>query len=112
MNTLSWLLYAAEVVSNIGALLVATGAFGLLGLVIVSIIYAVEKGGLVPNFGRYVAALVVSLLVGASIPSRNTIYMIAASEMGEKVAPTDDAKEVYNLLRNKVREVLAPAPAK
>lgn len=109
MNSLSWLVYAADVAGNVGVVLVLGSLLGILGMFIASMV-----AGHQTDFGRgepgdwkrpwrHVWIVAVALLVASAIPSKTTIYMIAASEIGETVVTSPDAVEMMNDLRTIVR---------
>lgn len=127
MNSLSWLIYAAEVLGRVSvsfffiALIAAVGTGALIFIAMLA--RADAQSDTTASYrsedGRKSAALrvefwdkvlaswpkrsaAVAVVFGAlSIvaPSNSTIYMIAASEMGEKVATTPEAKEMLGDLR-------------
>lgn len=112
MNSLSWLLYAADVSQTIkfGGSMFAT--FGLVGSVMAYPLSFVagttysfsspeEKAAAkvrptqIQKVAKTVAILsVVILALGAVLPSRNTIMLIAASEVGETVLASDQAQKI------------------
>lgn len=124
MNQLSWLLYAAEVSeraqSVFGFLAFMTGFMGFIGIVVMWGYYAailadlpkqtIEKGWRV--WLTVAWAFVTCFLIVASLafPSQRTIYMIAASEAGETVVTSPDAKEMLGdlkaIIRKKLKEEL------
>lgn len=111
MNTLSLLIYAAgvatsvKVVSGIG---IATCLLGFL--------FAPPKGvkafsydhGPMDGFSRkgIWVALFVCVFLAVFVPSSQTIYMIAASEVGEQVVNTPEAREVLDAVRRRIMEEL------
>jgi len=106
MNTLSWLLYLADVVGNVSG--VAWAIFWLLavwaGLCgIAAVIYTdnMEKEKAeqsLKNMGKKIISLILPALILVITPSERTVYLIAASEMGEKVINTEAAKKVEHYL--------------
>ena len=102
MNSLSWLIYLAEVCGHVGGIF----GFGAIVSVIITIIPigfgtairdAYSEGS--PDWYAGVRAQKLAICVGvplsflfgliwAVIPSQNTVYAIAASEMGEKFTHT------------------------
>ncbi|MEN5106670.1 hypothetical protein [Brucella anthropi] len=126
MNTLSWLLYLSEVVGRIGNVTAAIAVFGgIAGLFLFVIgriipwtdwswdneetkknkLDAREKAG---NVGRsliFIAAI--SLAITAVTPSKQTIYLIAASEAGEVVVKSDEAKEIMSGLRDIIKDQIS-----
>lgn len=86
MNSLSWFLYFADVLPAVSRLL---GFISVLGSLVFSIILALcfEGGFKYPlKLTKWVYPIAaVMLIVSVLIPEKNTLYAIAASEMGEKV---------------------------
>lgn len=79
MNDLSWLLYFADVCANFVGFVVA---LSLLSFVVVSVDSITANKVTV----RPIVCLIPILwLVNVAMPSKNTVYAIAASELGEKV---------------------------
>lgn len=127
MNSLSWMIYAAEVVGNLGALMLGL----TVGLCAAAVIAGCAAGAGFDGLGRadmdeekcrrtiasgtlwarrFALACVVSVLLGAFIPSSNTIYLIAASEAGETIVTSPEAKEVFDdlktIIKSKLKEQL------
>lgn len=119
MNSLSWFLYFADVV---GSLATFTGVAG--SLLIMSSIPMVISGKFVPwanpfhtydpeevkkartligNFGIGGLAMgFLLVLMSTLIPSKQTMYMIAASEIGETVVTDPKNAEIIDELRNSI----------
>lgn len=129
MNTLSWLLYGADVLNNLGTFFTVIGIVSLIiaipttlcGYIIVWDIKKDRSSNEIwfepRKYVRIVAilALVVGIalnLISIIIPSKQTMYMIAASEMGEVVIKSDEGAEIYNELKaivmNNLKSVSAP----
>lgn len=91
MNELSQILYWGNVVCNLGPLLAVTGAATLVVGGVASVITIAE--GCFPKklIFAYPIAFVL-LILAAFCPSQETVYAIAASEVGGKVvsSPTGD----------------------
>ena len=87
MNNLSILLYAADVTSSLGTLLFGVGLIGSVAGVLIFLISLDSD----PDFDairpyRHSIFYAVALLAVACLfPSKDTMYAIAASEMGEEV---------------------------
>jgi hypothetical protein len=86
MNSLSWMIYLADVVGNVGAIcgiiLVVVG----IGLILVAIPLTVdpdEHDALRRPWRNGLVAWIVVAAISSVIPSKDAIYAIAASEMGE-----------------------------
>lgn len=126
MNSLSWLIYAAEVLGRVSTsfFFIAFGATFATGVLIFAGMMsradaqddasgrygesykaaALERVAFWDKFlgkwpKRAAAVAVVFGAVAIVAPSNSTIYMIAASEMGEKVVTTPEAKEMLGDLR-------------
>lgn len=90
MNSLSWMIYLADVTGSVATFMtIVAVSIGILGGTILTIsgLVAHADGDDVSHlwpWGRRIAFVVVPCgLLAALIPSQNTIYAIAASEMGE-----------------------------
>jgi hypothetical protein len=91
MNSLSWFLYFADVVTNFGiTIVILTLLFGS-GFFIFSVFQYVDKSD--SKFFKWNLLTVFLLLFASIIPSKNTMYAIAASEIGEEVAKSDIGKK-------------------
>jgi len=114
MNTLSWLIYAADVLGSVKGLLVAVaiiGGGGLSGVMLFMAIdasapYSDAEPGSWKKPLRFVWIPVLVGLVAALIPSQRTIYMIAASEAGEAVVTSPDAIEMMGDLKAIIKKRL------
>lgn len=126
MNTLSWLLYLSEVVGRIGNATSAVAVFGGIAGVFLFVVGRIipwtdwswdneetkkskrearEKAG---NVGRSLIFIaVVCLMIAAVTPSKQTIYLIAASEAGEVVVKSDEAKEIMSGLRDIIKDQMS-----
>ena len=121
MNSLSWLLYLAGVSENVGFLLgflglfvIGAGGFCTMGYFMTERSsysrynddYAKElkarEDALLKRLGwSSVCGLVIGILmwvVAALIPSKETVYAIAASEMGEELLKTPTAAKATKAL--------------
>jgi hypothetical protein len=134
MNTLSWMIYGAEVFSRLCPII----GFGGVFILLVSISCVVC--GVVPwsyyswdnaehriaceamrsklrTGGRRGAIFgVVFIFFASVIPSSTTIYLIAASEAGEAVVTSPEAREMMNdlkgIIRKKLKEELGDSSEK
>lgn len=137
MNSLSWMIYAADVTGSVGNAInvsaVLTGA-ALIGVSIGAGIYnfgsptiwssdkdpegtraswAASATSSLKMAKRLAAGLAALLLIGATIPSSNTIYAIAASEMGEKALNTQTGRKADLALNAWLdRQIAGDKPAK
>lgn len=120
MNTLSWLLYVAEVIPNVGVAFGLMAFFVGLSIAIACVVGAYKRDvafndkdewqsgyDLQRKALRYVWAVPVLVLLSVLTPSKTTIYMIAASEMGETVVTNPEANEIFDAMKARVKEYLA-----
>jgi hypothetical protein len=100
MNQLSWFLYFADVVSGLGLTLGMLSFVCLFaGLVWLAIRVETEQARpLILPIRLLIAAFPVGLLLANVIPGKNTMYAIAASELGEQVVTSDTGKKVASAL--------------
>lgn len=116
MNTLSWLIYFAEVLGNLRGVLVG-------GAILSGILIGIRSltAGLQSDFGdgkpgewiralRYCWVVAAFAVVAALMPSTKTLYLIAASEAGETVVTSPDAIEMMGdlkaIIKKKLKEEL------
>jgi len=101
MNTLSMLLYLADLAGNLTGLAIA--ALVILGLSLtfswMPFMFADKSpsdwtGWLANTLRRLVLPLGICAVIIALMPSRNTIMLIAASEVGEAVLASEQAQEL------------------
>jgi hypothetical protein len=101
MNSLSWFIYIAQVADSIGMLLIAIGTL-IIGCVLLS--FAVPRINAAmedcddyvgkPLKTNWLAVAAVLLLIGNLIPKKGTMYAIAASQLGERIASSETAKGI------------------
>jgi len=101
MNSLSWLLYAAEVTEGIKGTVILFAVVGGFALVFSWMPFLLSDdspadwgkwlGGLPRRFGLWV---ILACLVFVALPSKNTIMLIAASEVGETVLSSTQAQQI------------------
>lgn len=116
MNTLSWFLYFADIIPSLGivcfgvALLLFAGAALIGGMALDS-----NDDDVPPQFWKYwrrtVVGVVVLLLIAVATPSKNTLYAIAASELGEQVLDSPTGQRVKQALEAWIEQQL-PKQAK
>ena len=106
MNSLSLLLYFAEFTDKFSTLLwIALGiTFWLGGIVLVVwtigwLVYLTYKAEdnpfkVRPYYGWWTITIAILVVISSVIPSRDTMYLIAASEVGEVVVTSDYSKEL------------------
>jgi hypothetical protein len=99
MNSLSWLLYWADVLPSIAetlrAIAVITGTVCLFGT---PILFAENKKEWAGKFFKGLVAAIVVMVLSFTIPSKNTIYLIAASEMGEEALAAPEALKLRGVV--------------
>ena len=119
MNSLSWMIYAAEVLDR------ASAAFGFLTLVAfvgaafaVIASFAIESDpdapqAMIKPLRRMWLGPVFTGAIALFSPSSSTVYMMAASEAGETIITNPEAREVFNdlktIIKSKLKEQL-PKP--
>jgi hypothetical protein len=59
------------------------------------------------KLGWSLVGVVFGTLAINAVPSSNTFYLIAASEVGQQVVETPEAQEVLDLLKAKIKDMLA-----
>lgn len=115
MNTLSWILYGADVAGSLGVFFGSIGAVCLFLFIPASVIaYLIVwnvgdnvEYGASQQYLRKIAKMLgviglVSVLISTLIPRRETIYMIAASEVGEVVVDSPEAREILTELKKTI----------
>ncbi|MVB00075.1 hypothetical protein GN330_22775 [Nitratireductor sp. CAU 1489] len=106
MNNLSWLIYLAEVADKVsawaGAMSIILVMVGIAGMMFIAVAISLDEIS-VRAASRLVGvwALVTALFaaVHTITPSSRTIYMIAASEIGETVVTSPEAIEMMTDLK-------------
>ena len=113
MNSLSWMIYLAEICDRVqNAAGFIAFMFGFMGLFGVGAAWA----HLIIDGGRLRMPVIVTLLylvieipmaaISVLTPSSSTIYMVAASEAGETVVSSPEAKEMLGDLKEIIRRKL------
>lgn len=119
MNSLSWLIYVADIVGNIkviGALIIimmiASSIMFLMSFPWESDCYGDDVE--LPRRARKISAKVfilciIGTILSIFIPSSKTIWLIAGSEIGENVLAKPETQEVlgdvYTIIQSKVKEL-------
>lgn len=108
MNSLSWLIYLADVADGVDWYLDVAWFISFLlvagGLIVGCAMAGEENDPPGPEHWKTwrrvvtgaIAVLGFSTLFGAVVPAKETVYAIAASEMGEKLIKTDTANKALN----------------
>lgn len=131
MNNLSWLIYAADVSVGLSVILGISGFFATFSGAITLIwatfsgepyIYRGEqrekriaqheatKATVKRRSPRLIAAGLSAWILVAVIPSKETVYAIAASEMGEEVLKSQTAGKAMQALNAWLDRQIAPQP--
>ena len=122
MNNLSWFIYIAQVSDGIRDLFLALSITGLIAvvgyLVMGTIIASAEADAWSPQVPRasFFAMALAGLIVGNLIPKKETMYAIAASEVGERLVKTETVSEIADeatkALRSWIKKQIEPEKAK
>lgn len=104
MNSLSWLIYLAEVVDAFRVtfmVLTAVSVLGSVALVVVAGDQLFEERAKTARkwWIRNIMAGFVLMTAAIILPSSRTFYMIAASEIGERAIASPEAKEMLGEIR-------------
>jgi len=119
MNSLSWLMYTADVVAGIGGALALIVILGI-GAVALRVIWSMvtysnyeDDQSLTAGKSTVVKALTVvliALLIDVLVPSKETVYLIAASEVGEQVVTSEEGKRVLGKIETWLDNKLGETP--
>jgi hypothetical protein len=97
MNSLSWMIYLADVAENIGFV---CGLMLILGLAAGGICVLfwddIENGKRLIK--PYLITMAVVMFVGTVVPSKEAIYAMAASESGEKILKSETGDKAIQAL--------------
>ena len=104
MNTLSWFIYWADVLPSLAKGLTILSLFSLLISVFINIYLLLENNCKKYIWVPFLCAFV--LLFSSFIPSQNTLYAIAASEMGEEVYKSEQGQKIVKQLSDWVEAQL------
>lgn len=110
MNSLSWLLYAADVSGQLdlflfcGACLFAlTSVFTLIGSVGGWDCESDEaKSAMWKHAKIFLPCFCLFFIISGVVPSKETMYLIAASELGEAVLETPELDKVRQIINGKL----------
>lgn len=107
MNSLTWTLYLIGVLPNISGVFVTLAVLLVTGWTMMIVAHWASEGEVSkPKFLLLIWAAVFSL-IGAVIPSENTMYLMLASEVGEQVATTETGEKVLTEIQDIVTLKLA-----
>ena len=105
MNNVSWFLYAAGALDKLESLCFVVLIFGGVGLLFLWIfVFAEEQKKTVPAVLTALYALTAFTVV--VIPSKTTMYAIAAAQIGETVVTSAEAREMIDDSKQILREYL------
>jgi len=119
MNTISWMIYGFEVILNLAEIFQGLAALILIScvLTILATTLAIYDGGwdedAETKFAKSrklaIKLLIIPLVlifIGAFIPSKSTLYMIAGSEIAEAGYTSEMGGKVGQLVEQKINELL------
>jgi hypothetical protein len=129
MNDLSWLIYLAEVSGSLSSLTQGISIIGFFSVVIsllAGFMWMAEKNGyihherdkvsfpkVVVDYIKIVLPLtIIFSFVSTFTPSRNTVMLIAASEMSQTVIETPQAQRVFNTLEQMLNNFVETTKSK
>lgn len=104
MNTLSWMIYLADLCGNL-RLALAVMCFALTVTIVISLVNisdyheeSKERAAHARRIRMSFCVLPAVAIIAATIPSKETVYAVAASEMGEQILQTDTAGKARQAL--------------
>lgn len=114
MNTVSLFLYAAEVLSKVQGLFVAaallTSAYWGARMLITALhndsCYMSSEKKPYPTVMKVAPLIALFSFIACIIPSKDTMYLIAGSEIAEVVVTSEEGKEVFNETKNAILRVV------
>lgn len=95
MNSVSWFIYVAQVSNSLGMMFVALGTIGFVVIGFFTLLASIHSSidtdkitiRTVPT--RYFAAATAFLILGNIMPARDTMFAIAASQVGEQIVKNE-----------------------
>jgi hypothetical protein len=108
MNNLSWLLYAVDVLDNLNILTRLVDVLGGIVFLGLTFAYAVNsEGSDTEKKGRTLKAIakwlkvdatvvIVAVILSVIVPSKQTVLLIAASEVGERVLTNEKVTSIID----------------
>lgn len=116
MNSLSWFLYFADVLPSFAHLCGGISIVGFCFLGFFTLVMIVNDEGIPAGWKKTlqwgIPVGTVLILVGTLIPEKNTLYAIAASEMGEKVVESKLGQKAQQALEAWIDNQLPKKEAK
>lgn len=109
MNTLSWFLYLADVAGGINLVLLLASVGGLVFLPLVTAFRFGEglKPAWTPTNTKYAIAIAAALFFVVILPSKSTMYAIAASELGQQAVESKLGQKVATALEQWIDQQIA-----
>jgi len=116
MNKLSWFLYGADVLNNLGILCAAVSILGGIALALTTLCFFATANSYERDTHEVAAKIVARwrfwciwfffLLLAVVCPSPKTMYLIAASESAEVIVQSQEAKDTFVLLKETLRKAV------
>lgn len=103
MNSISWLIYIADITQGLSLFLGFSSL--LIALSLVMLTFASYAGLLTRPKTRYYFLFIFISILANTLPSKTAIYMIAASEMGEKAINTELAGDVFFIIKKEIQKM-------
>lgn len=94
MNSLSWLVYFGGVAQNLAITLSICGGVVVAGVAVASIMTSVDNDKPTLAGRRWLVGAFVAFGVASFMPSQNTVYAIAASELGQRAISNKEVGRV------------------
>lgn len=118
MNNLSWLIYLGDLSRSLSTVFGIFGGILIIGWLAATLFRLLEiwdaysqetreRAQGIPRPPKYVIAIGMAMIfVAIMLPARSTVYMIAASQIGQTVAQSADGSMILGLLKKKVVKYL------
>lgn len=94
MNSLSWLIYLADIIGNFRVILFVSGLFGVSVLLVWMAGVAIEDA--TPPKIKYFSWVLPCFIIASLIPSESTMKLIAASEFGERIVNSERVQGIVD----------------
>lgn len=124
MNSVSWFIYIAQVANSLGVMFCVLGVLLIIAVMGRFIFpYAQnamelndpgDRGYVQPTaiHRGYMMLAICFLLVGNLMPEKNTMYAIAASQVGEQIVKTEIASDATKALHQWIKKQIEPETKK
>lgn len=111
MNDLTWFLYWTDVLPGFAKGLTVFSVIGVIIVATIGTAFLIETAGdLTTKFYLFTGSLIsFFIILGLStnfIPSKQTMYLMIASEMGEEAYNSPNGQEVTNTLKTILKELI------